>query len=263
MDWSSFFPDSIVGIGTGFIVAGAVLLAERIMSARARRLTITNAQGASVERARTLLQHEIRFRSAGIATLHPDMAQLDRLREVIKDVPVGIPLEHIVGFHWAERVVARVDEVESLADAISARIADHDRAAGPTAFLGNWLHKNVNEIAERVPDAPDDWEWRWWEDESTKATDLVEADAELRFLIDQYVRQRRLLHAYRKAFLTADELWRSDAWVASLAAGKGAPHNFVKGWWRERRRRRTVADAAQRAEATARDLITEVDPMAY
>ncbi len=256
-------PDLIVGIVTGVAVGGVVLGTERRISGRARANEVMRAQAQVVERARSLLQHEIEFRSDSGPTLHPKMSQLARLQELVREVPPGEPLVRISAYHWAARLVATLDELESLADALDQRIADYHNRAGIAAWLGHRIHANIRELARLGPQPDRVWAWSWESGHDDTYTPQVEADAELRDLIDRYLQQRWLLLAYREAFVDVDFTVRADSWALTIAAYVPSPYNFPKRWWREYKRRRAIEQSWRQADARASDRVTAIDPMAY
>ncbi|WP_136055997.1 hypothetical protein [Microbacterium sp. K24] len=266
-DFSSFGPDLVIGIGTGLIVALIVLGAERRLSTRARNLEVTNAQGAAVEKGRSVLQHRIKWPPEDSYDLTPDRTQLDRLVPSITAVPSGDPFEHLPGFHFAQRVVEVLDEVEGAADALDSQIDRHEWNGNVLAVPDAIMH-NVHRLLAGPSPSPHDWSWDWSAPPSSTTiphaiVTQIENDLELRQLVLDYLRNRRLLEAHRAAFLLADGLWRADEWAALTARHQGVPHNFVKTRFRRWKYYRAVAAAKNNAETRANDLIVAVDPMAH
>lgn len=264
MNWDSFVPDLLVGLATGGLVGGVVLGAERRLSQRARRLEVTNAEGAVVEKARTVLRHPLVW-DEDFYDLSPDQTQLSRLVPVVKAVPTGEPLERVPGIVHAYRVVQLLDEVDSSADAIfterTKHETDHDVLAVPDAIAHNI------KLLLQPPHDPL-WAWEWPErggrprlSPGEKAA--IEQDVDLRQYLDEYVRNRRLLESHREAFLLVDGSWRADEWTALLAKTRNAPRFFITKWRRALVYKRDVQRAVSTAEQNGYDIITKIDPMAY
>ena len=232
MNWDSFLPDLLVGVVTGGLVGGVVLGAERRLSKRARSLEVTNAEGAVVEKARAVLRHPIVW-DEECNDLTPGRTQLDRLVPVVKAVPTGEPLERYPGIVHAYRVVQLLDEVESSADAIFTERTKHesdlDLLAVPDAIAHN---------IKRLLQPPYDplWAWEWPEPYGPRLSAAIKAaieqDLDLRQVMDEYVRNRRLLEAHRESFVLVDGSWRADEWAALLKKTRNAPRFFATKWYR-------------------------------
>lgn len=262
MNWESFVPDLIVGLMTGGIVGLIVLGAERRIAARARRVEVSNAQGAVVDRGRTLLQHRISFTKKGQPALQPNASQLDRLRELVIAVPTGQPMEYLPGYHWAERAALTFEELQAVTEALESRTAEHNVTAGLSNFIGPTIEEHVHRFATEGVTDPSAWVWEWDGNSHPEHLDRVKNDEELTQSIVDYIQLRRRLVAYREAFLAADGLWRADQWIAITARFKGVPHNPVKARYRRWIYDRAVKAAEMRADEQARKIVAAVDPMA-
>lgn len=244
---------------------GAFLVGtERRIASGARRLNVSNAQWAVVERARSLLRHPIVFSRTGEQDLHPERSQLNRLRELVRSVPSGQPRELVPGYHWAERVITTLDELEAVADVLDLRV---NKFQGTSSLFGERLvelvRQNINELANAGPSTPHEWEWEWHDELIPLVTKQVDVDDEFHDNVNDYLRLRWLLLAYREAFLAADGAWRAEAWAALLEKISGAPHNPIKAAYRSGKYRRAVIAAKLKADNDALEIVRRVDSMAY
>lgn len=264
-DFSSFGPDALIGIGTGLIVAMIVLGAERRLAARARTLEVTNAMGGVVEKARSVLKHRIEWDEEAL-NLYPDRTHLDRLVPAVSAVPSGDPQEKFPGYHHAVRVVEVLDEVTADAAALDNQAGKHEWNENVLAIpytVANTILALVNEPGPVTNDWTFQWSDRVHRPVPKSLVEAVENDQELRQYLQDYVRDRRLLEAHRKAFLTADGMWRADEWAALTQRFMDVPHNPIKSAWRRLKYNRAVEHAQAKAEAEANKIILNVDPMAY
>lgn len=260
-DFSSFGPDAIIGIGTGLVVAMIVLGTERRLAKQARRLEITNAEGAVVEKARSVLRHPFVWDWEAY-DLMPDRTHLDRLVPVVRAVPSGDPVELFPGSHHAHRVVELLDDLDASADAINGQLSRHEPVLNEYAVPEAIIH---NIRCQLLPPHDPMWSWDWPEDivTSVKQMDEIGHDIDLRQFINEYVRNRRMFEAHREAFMLADGSWRADEWAALLQRVSGSPHNPVKKLWRKVKYDRAVEAAKAKADASGQELLLAIDAMAY
>ncbi|AQY02049.1 hypothetical protein [Microbacterium foliorum] len=262
MNWDSFVPDLLVGGATGLVVGFVVLGYEKRDAKRTRSGAVTEAQARVVERARSLLQHPLVFSHKGDPSLHVDSSQLERLQGIVRSVPAGVPDEHIPGYHWASRAIDSFESLESLADALDARLADYQSDGGPVLRLGDFLGSNITRLSKSWP-VPHDWTFVLPDGLPETFRAKIEDDVELRGNVDQYLRTRRLLEAHRRAFVGTDGRWRELEWSALAAKDRGAPRFFVTKWLRALEYRHAVRRAMNEAEDYGYGFISEVDGMAY
>lgn len=254
-------PDLLVGVVTGAVVGLIVLKYEKRASARSRQREITDTQTLAVDDARSALRFDIHFFDDNGKGLHVDQSLLGRVLEAVDAVPAGTPSEHVPGYHWVQRLASSVAEVEALADALDERIAEHDRKGGNSGTLAIWTKKNIRRLSESDSGPGKEWWWSWHDQLRGEHTRSVEEDTELRGIIRLYVLQRRLVHAYRKAFLKTMEYLRTEEssaiWEQSRTHGGRI------------RRSRAQRKADSRIEASkvwadlqAIEIVSQVDPNA-
>ena len=263
-DFSSFGPDAIIGIGTGLIVAMIVLGTERRLAKRARRLEITNAEGAVVEKARSVLRHPFVW-DPDYYDLMPDRTHLERLVPVVRAVPSGDPVEDFPGSHHAHRVVELLDDLDASEDAISGELSKYE-SNYDVLSVRDAIGYNIRRLLHPPHDPRWSWTWPKVGDRvrvPEERRDAIEANPDLRQFINEYVRSRRMLEAHREAFLLADGSWRADEWAALLQRVSGAPRNPVKKLRRKVQYDRAVATAKAKAHASGQDLLLAIDAMAY
>lgn len=254
-------PDLIVGVITGGLVGAVVLGSERRISARATERAVADAQAAAVDRARALLQHEIRFQVDRYKALHPDLSLLKPLSETVASVSSGKPAEHVPGYRWAHKAASAATDIEALAEALDGRVAEYDRRAGETAFLGNWVRSNIREFAELDRASREQWSWRWYEGVQTTYTRSVEADEGLRTLMEKYAHSRDLLDAYRKAFIYAMDYVREEESEALKERARVRGGRYRQ--WRARRNlQKRIKTASERADLQSVYIVSQVDPKA-
>lgn len=256
-------PDLLVGLATGGVVGLIVMRAERRISARTREREVADAQASVVERARNALLFEIRFPGDNVKSLHPDQSLLQRIVEDVAAIPSGTPAVHVPGFRWVSRLAGAVAELEDFADALDVRVADHDRNSGGAGILATWTNLNISDYAERPADDLEGWRWIWRDSPVPDPVfkTRVEEDRELWAMIVQYGKQRRLLRAYREAFLETMTYLRDEE-VKAVSSVRNA-----RGW---RFKKKRVARAAENriraskvwADLQALEIVTQVDPNA-
>lgn len=263
-DFSSFGPDAIIGIGTGLIVAMIVLGTERRLAKQARRLERTNAEGAVVEKARSVLRHPFVWDS-DFYDLMPDRTHLDRLVPVVRAVPSGDPVESFPGSHHAHRVVELLDDLDASEDAINGQLSKHE-SNYDVLSVPDAVGYNIGRLLQPPHDPMWTWIWPKVGDRIRVPEELraeIEKDTDLHQFINEYVRNRRMLEAHREAFILADGSWRADEWSALLQRVSGSPHNPVKKLWRKVKYDRALEAAKAKAGASGQELLLAIDAMAY
>ncbi|TCJ28748.1 hypothetical protein E0W80_04410 [Microbacterium sp. PI-1] len=250
MNWDSFVPDLIVGIATGGLVGLVVLGAERRISGRARRREVEDAQSNAVERARALLPHKVRSKT-DVEVLHLDMAQFDRLREVIRSVPSGEPRELVPGYSWAAEASRLADDIEALADALDGRISDYTRDTPSDMNTAKWMRKTISELASNQGSTHSAWEWQWNRDVHPRYALMIGNDTELTAMVNRYLWKCDLLIAHREAFQEADEIWRTRSWEVTRPDPVGYKPSLIQALLRPWKRRRALARARWDADQAA------------
>lgn len=270
MDWSSFWPDMLVaGLTTG-VIAWLVLTAERRISDRSARRAVHKAQMDAVDGARLLLDRDVVYQSDG---LKPETKILRRVRRLVRDVPAGLPIWPVVGYHFVRRSADTAETQEVLIETIDEHISRYEAMLKSKSFVGPAIRKQVSRWAsaprpvharERFERPPRLWDWTGLELVIPPAVQSqIENDLDLNLSIDNYIHSRHLLSVFREAFAHADVTARSDEWKASIAAAKDAPHNLVKKWWRERQRWKAIQKAWAKASLEADGIVLEFDPYSY
>lgn len=256
-------PDLLVGLATGAVVGLIVMRAERRISARTRAREVADAQTTAVERGQRALLLEIRFLGDKYQRLHLDRSLLERIVVDVDKVPSGQPAEHVPGYHWLQRLAGAATDLESFADALDVRVKDHDRTADNTGLLAIWININIAEHSDLTPEQANHWSWRWHESPipaqiyKTK----VEKDDELEVLIFHYAKQRRLVRAYREAFLEAMSYLRGEESDAILARAR-----VRGGRIRQARAHKAAQQRIRNSRAWADlqgiEIVSKVDPKA-
>ncbi|MFJ6427513.1 hypothetical protein [Microbacterium maritypicum] len=259
MDWSSFWPDMIVaGLTTGGI-ALLVLTAEQRISRRRHRQETSNAQHQVVEAARSVLASPLVFKKNARPSLVPAERHFTRLSDEVSRVPNGAPLDHVVGYYWVANAVGAAEQLRFQADALIERFTEYERMVDGRTTIPQEMVTNVTMFAH-MPNLTHPLPWNLAViPRHVRVT--LDADEELTTEVLAYLHQRRLLEAYREAFLQADGEWRAEAWVATVNMAKGAPHNLIKAKYRTWKMNRQIEAAGMKAESNAQDIVTAVDPM--
>lgn len=235
VNWSSFLPDMIVAVSTGLLVGAGVLVAEIWFHRWRAAREVTAAQRAAVNQAGTLVFDRFDY-SGGF---HPAAGGLRRVRKLVRAVPPGTPNEVVAGYHYLDRMIHHWTHLEAHADAIDARLQAYQNRF-PTAV--HIIRASISEPASFGAT----WQRPDFEGYPPGAQEFLDQDESLASEVDLYWRERRLLEAYREAFVFAEMRWR---WELSKRI-YGGP----SGWFAARRRTRQMRAAAVDADRRAYQL---------
>ncbi|RUQ07021.1 hypothetical protein D8M34_06000 [Microbacterium sp. HSID17254] len=160
-----------------------------------------------------------------------------------------------------QRLSATLEELETLADALDQRIRDHDQASGSTGILAIWVNINIAEYAETEPDRLSSWQWKWHDSDiiSRGYRSKVEKDGDLEVLMFQYARARRLLLAYREAFIHTMAYLQDEESAALLANARAQASGRIRRWRAQRSAQDRIEASKVWADAQAVELVANVE----
>ncbi|MCK2026668.1 hypothetical protein KZC56_10190 [Microbacterium sp. SSW1-47] len=249
---SSFWPDLIVGVVTGALVAAAVLCAEKRSVRRAAAEAVGRQQENAIEVAQLALRGVHLFPSSGAASLLPAGENMDRLRAAVQAVAPGPTARPVFGYRWVEGAVEAFERVEVLADSITAQVNKYDgwdAGGGIADALFNRIAviADINEKYAPFPITEPPFLDRWGDGTSATAAlnpvaGTLEDDYAFREDVNQYLAERWRLERFRRAFFVAYGGLRADAQAINRRAFD-ASRGLIGRWFAEQRRRREHSTA--------------------
>lgn len=260
-DMSSFWPDMIVGAGTGLLIGVLLSVFEWWRGNRSRRTALSDQQTRAAETAAQLLSPSFVYAGGGASSLVPSGARMESVSSLISGVPSGVGSRLVPGFEILSELSRTHSLLRATVENIATRVAEYEREA-PTGRVAYGLYEAIG----RAMTTGDQDFMGWWEIGSPPPADLapvsakLETDFDFRDDVRQYLYNRRLLDRGREGFLIA---WggtgarahlATSLWLGNMVDGK---HHWPNNLIEERRLRKAQKLAAAEAEREGAEYVSD------
>lgn len=249
-DWSSFLPDSLVAIFTGVVVGVVVVLYERGLSDRRAAREVTKAQQRVVEAMQPSMGEPLIYDSSSLKLAD---TRIRKLAEQVKTVPPGPP-EYVVPGYWMllallQQASALERAVDYLDKVLTTQLeSDNRRIVTARGEVGHMAGGPLFTYPSAANETPPVLPGGFLDQPSVQPA------------VEDYVRQRALSDAARKAFLDSDMHWRGEDFRIQLYQFKDAPVPLFPKWWRAWRASHDRAKARAAADDLALSIMHDSDP---
>ncbi|GAA1207328.1 hypothetical protein GCM10009587_05860 [Microbacterium maritypicum] len=261
-DMSSFWPDMIVGAGTGLMIGVLLSAFEWWRGSRSRRTALSDQQTRAAETAAQLLSPSFVYAGVGADSLVPAGSRMESVSSLVSGVPSGVGSRLVPGFEILSELSRTHLLLKATVENLATRVAEYERGA-PTGRVAAGLYDAIRSAIQ----TGDGYFMAWWDSGSTPPADLapvaakLEMDFEFREDVSQYLHNRRLLDHGREGFLMA---WGGTGarahlatmlWLGNMVDGK---HHWPNNLIEERRLRKAQKVAAAEAEREAIEYVSGV-----